>query len=371
MRVMLRTLKIIFLLVFIIPITAQAGEILWWLPMELGGGGAGLTYKVEFTRGDTQLYPLELIIEFYERLEGTHDIRVTVKGRRKTQSSVEKGVYPLTWALEGIKAPKYDKNSPMGFAMDFVRSSVFLFNVAGEKEAWDSEFSKPHPYLPGATFTATTTACEAAGKSGRLMAVRSGNKSAEACISKQAGLPLSLYQKDEAYSITYTLVKYQTEEYSGSPMYYRGEPDGFRGIKWGTNISEVKDMVLIAEPYEDAKVYKKRNEDLSAWGVGFDNIEYTFDKGKFSDLTAKTKGAQKWEALKASLFKNYGRAFNENLLSFSRGPEQYVWGVDKVTNLTIEYAADSQEVTLTMYSIEIERESTDKLFEDLFKKEKK
>jgi hypothetical protein len=45
---------------------------------------------------------------------------------------------------------------------------------------------------------------------------------------------------------------------------FQNEPDGFRGIKWGVDLSKVKDMVYIG--FDSAgtgnKLYKKKNEDM-------------------------------------------------------------------------------------------------------------
>lgn len=82
------------------------------------------------------------------------------------------------------------------------------------------------------------------------------------------------------------------------------EPDGFRGIKFGTDISALEDMVFVrkriveggyawtgkhrdllgmAEEYPDweTKVYVRKNEIMQIGNVPLDKIEYFFWEGKF------------------------------------------------------------------------------------------
>src|SRR5665647_3361267 len=62
------------------------------------------------------------------------------------------------------------------------------------------------------------------------------------------------------------------------------EPDGFRGIKWGQDISTLKDMIFIKDTYQidDSMKEYKRNGDLLRIGTAqIDNMEYHFWNGKF------------------------------------------------------------------------------------------
>ncbi len=59
------------------------------------------------------------------------------------------------------------------------------------------------------------------------------------------------------------------------------EPDGFRGIKWGTPLSELESKMVKSEnripPYDG---YDMKNEDLNYLGVTARLITYGFKKGK-------------------------------------------------------------------------------------------
>jgi len=56
---------------------------------------------------------------------------------------------------------------------------------------------------------------------------------------------------------------------------FQNEPDGFRGIKWGTNISELPDMSL-SEDYGNSKFYLRKGEKLKIGDADIDRIGYGF-----------------------------------------------------------------------------------------------
>ncbi len=93
------------------------------------------------------------------------------------------------------------------------------------------------------------------------------------------------------------------------------EPDGFAGIKWGTEFSEVKsDMVetkSISDPAKpDEKItiyYTRKGEVLKIGEARLDKIEYVFWKGRFAQVRITATGPENWDHLKKSLFEKYGK----------------------------------------------------------------
>jgi hypothetical protein len=92
------------------------------------------------------------------------------------------------------------------------------------------------------------------------------------------------------------------------------EPDGFAGIKWDTEFSEVKsDMVEsrnIANPTEpDVKIkiyYAKKGHSLKMGEAQLEKIEYGFWKGKFADVQITAAGPENLNHSKKFLFEKYG-----------------------------------------------------------------
>ena len=87
---------------------------------------------------------------------------------------------------------------------------------------------------------------------------------------------------------------------STSPFKPNSEPDGFAGIKWGTEFSEVKsDMVesrSVANPTEpDVKIkiyYTQKGDNLRMGESQLDKIEYGFFRGKFAEGCVTSTGPE-------------------------------------------------------------------------------
>ncbi len=66
------------------------------------------------------------------------------------------------------------------------------------------------------------------------------------------------------------------------------EPDGFRGIKWGTDISTIQGMKDTGKGYSahpDEKYYTREGDKLETGGAKLKKIQYSFYKGKFFEVT--------------------------------------------------------------------------------------
>lgn len=89
---------------------------------------------------------------------------------------------------------------------------------------------------------------------------------------------------------------------------FRGEPDGFRGFKWGTAILAFKDLKHVGRlESDDTELYEKENDVLHIESAKLKFVRYGFWKGKFWMVTAKVKSPQDWEVLKQSCIGEFGR----------------------------------------------------------------
>ena len=130
------------------------------------------------------------------------------------------------------------------------------------------------------------------------------------------------------------------------------EPDGFRGIKWGTDISTLKDMEYLGiDPsYGGMKKYTRKNEDLHLGGAKLEIIGYGFWRGKFCGVQILTKGSTNWRGLRDAVFEKFGRGYQSNEYI-----EYYIWGGD-ITGMSLKYNEISKEGKLFMSSKEINRQ---------------
>jgi len=67
---------------------------------------------------------------------------------------------------------------------------------------------------------------------------------------------------------------------------FQNEPDGFRGIKWGTNIDKLSriELINIGDYGDGRKVYKRRNDKMAIGEVKLNGIFYCFWKNQFSSV---------------------------------------------------------------------------------------
>lgn len=86
---------------------------------------------------------------------------------------------------------------------------------------------------------------------------------------------------------------------SSNPLLaFENEPNGFRGIKWGTDISTLKDLKHIRDDHEGSvKYYKKEGEELKIGEAELESIEYGFWRGKLATVTVHTEGVFNYDKL--------------------------------------------------------------------------
>jgi len=87
------------------------------------------------------------------------------------------------------------------------------------------------------------------------------------------------------------------------------EPDGFRGIKWGTDISTLSGMEYVETliGIKEFRIYKKKNDKLKIGGANLEKIKYGFWRGKFCSINIYTEGYSNWLDLKEFIFEKFGQ----------------------------------------------------------------
>ena len=119
--------------------------------------------------------------------------------------------------------------------------------------------------------------------------------------------------------------------HEGSSEFKPGsEPDGFRGIKWGTDISTLKDMVFIDAIYRDMKRYERRGDELKIGEAKLDYIQYEFRKGRFYLVEMWFKGGENFNQIKETMFEIYGKG-----RSMTEKTEGYFWEGEKTDMIMI------------------------------------
>lgn len=125
--------------------------------------------------------------------------------------------------------------------------------------------------------------------------------------------------------------------------------EGFRGLKWATNIKDMNDpnMILI-EDGNELKTYRRLSDKLSIGDAKLEAIAYSFYKDRFFGLTIRAKGYTNFNVLKDAIFAYYGEGMQENQyitkwmwLSFLENSSIKVF-------MVLEYNEFSEETSLGM-----------------------
>jgi len=140
------------------------------------------------------------------------------------------------------------------------------------------------------------------------------------------------------------------------------EPDGFAGIKWGTEFSEVKSEMVesrsVINPTEpDVKIkiyYTKKKDNLKMGEAQLDKIEYGCFRGKFAEVQITATGSGNFNHLKKVLFEKYGTVDKpvQGLYSWNGG----------VTRIALRYDEATKTSSLTISSTKI-------TFQEIFDKD--
>lgn len=129
------------------------------------------------------------------------------------------------------------------------------------------------------------------------------------------------------------------------------EPDGFRGLKWGTDIATLDplhtmEVIAIVGPFT---YYKKIKEDLHLVNVKLNDVVYEFWNGKFSGVIITVKGEREFQILKDYCFARFGQGQRSKVLQQMDVPDYYYNGVK--TRMYLKYSDLDHEGELSSYSI--------------------
>jgi len=124
------------------------------------------------------------------------------------------------------------------------------------------------------------------------------------------------------------------------------EPDGFRGIKWGTEISTLKDMVFVMAIDKDVKRYEKKRDELKIGKAKLDYIQYEFRKGRFYLVEIGFQGIRNFNQVKEIMFETYGKG-QSMLEKKEKLTESYFWEGEKTDIIMIFDADEGGGITIS------------------------
>jgi len=107
-----------------------------------------------------------------------------------------------------------------------------------------------------------------------------------------------------------------TPVYAGA---FQNEPDNFRGIKWGTNISQLPEMYGCTE-HELISTCLRKGDEMQIGIACVKGIGYIFYQDKLCGVQIHCEDASNFKELKKAVFSEYGGGWQEN-----ESIGRYIW----------------------------------------------
>lgn len=158
---------------------------------------------------------------------------------------------------------------------------------------------------------------------------------------------------------------------SPRPSKPRSDPDGFGGLRWGTDISALNDMEKVEEDpssNSDLVWYRRRGDTLAIGQAKLKSVFYSFWMGKFDSVWIDLEGEENFEALRKELLERFGkvrgseepvkktpREARTEPSATKRAEGFYAWW-GKKTEIVLSYSKDRHKGTLTINSTMISEE---------------
>jgi len=132
----------------------------------------------------------------------------------------------------------------------------------------------------------------------------------------------------------------------------KNDPDGFRGIKWETKISDLnKNEFTFDHTEENFLIYTRETDELKIGAAKLDVIYYIFWHDKLSGVFISGKGQSNFDSLLLVLQEKYGKGIQNNQFI----PE-YTW-FGKKTYILIKYESFKNEFGCRLGSIKVGEEN--------------
>ena len=100
------------------------------------------------------------------------------------------------------------------------------------------------------------------------------------------------------------------------------DPEGFKDMKWGTDIATLKDMEKVdldSPSNKDIAWYKRKGEILAIGKAKIESTFYSFWMGSFESVWIDFEGDDNFGALRKELFEVYGKVPESGELKDNRG----------------------------------------------------
>lgn len=126
------------------------------------------------------------------------------------------------------------------------------------------------------------------------------------------------------------------------------EPDGFRGIKWGTELPQtVKERGSSQKPVHGYMVYHKPHDDTKIGTVTPDKVFLIFKNDRFVAVEILSHGRENWYEVSRVLINDYGDGVSKR----DSDAEEYYW-YGKKTFIGAEFNKSTDKIKIGIMSAE-------------------
>ena len=178
---------------------------------------------------------------------------------------------------------------------------------------------------------------------------------AAAYYHKSSKLVIGISSKNEWEKLGQ--IKYERRNYVHKDTFaYQNEPDGFRGILWGTSSNNVSDKLRYKKTYSGATgssgydIYENPKEDM-LFGYGqASKISYCFWQEKFYEVRIDVTSESDWIYLLRALQLKFGYGVGPNWHPIWPGQRTYIFG---------HYDTKEKTGSVWLNSVELEKVKTE------------
>jgi hypothetical protein len=187
-----------------------------------------------------------------------------------------------------------------------------------------------------------------------------------------AAVRFALQPRPGASALLYWAAEYTAQDYGGrgievkshlsisvlaftatvSAFAFQNEPDGFRGIKWGSDFSQHKNQMTLVEGGK-FNLYRREGDKMSIGGAKLESIQYGYEQNRFVVVIIDTEGA----ANKSALIDAFRSQFGPASKSSHDPEEQQWWGSKTLIHIECQPFLDACRAAMTsMEMLKAERE---------------
>ncbi len=131
---------------------------------------------------------------------------------------------------------------------------------------------------------------------------------------------------------------------------FQNEPDGFRGINWGSSVKELPNPSYLGESDDGFVFYKRQHEKLSIAGAPLEKVSYVYWQNKLVMVSIAFSGYTAWDRIEAATKARWGQPSKTG-----KGKEKYGWAGRKAF-IVLTYNDSSYKGELILYGASIMKE---------------